>query len=73
MELRDKIAGALYGMALGDAMGMPAELWGRERARKFFGGKITEFIDQKRMMLHLTTTKLSLQMIRGRQWFFWIH
>ena len=39
MELRDKIAGALYGMALGDAMGMPAELWGRERARKFFGGK----------------------------------
>ena len=38
MELRDKIAGALYGMALGDAMGMPAELWGRERARKFFGG-----------------------------------
>ena len=45
MELRDKIAGALYGMALGDAMGMPAELWGRERARKFFGGKITEFID----------------------------
>ena len=26
-------------------MGMPAELWGRERARKFFGGKITEFID----------------------------
>ena len=32
-------------MALGDAMGMPAELWGRERARKFFGGKITGFID----------------------------
>ena len=45
MELKDKIAGALYGMALGDAMGMPAELWGRERARKFFGGKITGFID----------------------------
>lgn len=75
MELRDKIAGALYGMALGDAMGMPAELWGRERARKFFGGKITEFIDdtKRELMLHLTTTKLSLQMIRGRQWFFWIH
>ena len=38
MELKDKIAGALYGMALGDAKGMPAELWGRERASKFNGG-----------------------------------
>ena len=43
--MRDKIAGALYGMALGDAMGMPAELWGRNRARKFFHGKITELLD----------------------------
>lgn len=39
MELRDKIAGALYGMALGDAMGMPAELWGREKSKKIFRGK----------------------------------
>lgn len=45
MEVKNKIAGAVYGMALGDAMGMPPELWGRERARKFFGGKITEFLD----------------------------
>lgn len=44
-EIRDKIAGALYGMALGDAMGMPAELWSREKARKFFGKKIDSFID----------------------------
>lgn len=44
-KIRSKIAGALYGMALGDAMGMPAELWGRERARKFFGGQITELLD----------------------------
>ncbi len=43
--MRNKIAGAIYGMALGDAMGMPAELWGRERTRCFFGGKITEFLD----------------------------
>ncbi len=42
--MRESIAGALYGMALGDAMGMPPELWGRNRARKFFG-KITEFLD----------------------------
>lgn len=32
-------------MALGDAMGMPAELWGRQRAANFFGGKITGLID----------------------------
>ena len=43
--MRDKIAGVIYGMALGDAMGMPAELWGRNRAKKFFGGTITEFLD----------------------------
>lgn len=43
--MRDKIAGALYGMALGDAMGMPAELWGRQRTRDFFGSPIKEFLD----------------------------
>lgn len=43
--LRDKIAGALYGMAMGDAMGMPAELWSQRRAREFFGGKIKDFLD----------------------------
>lgn len=45
MNMRDKIAGALYGMALGDAMGMPAELWGRQKSREFFDGKITGFMD----------------------------
>lgn len=43
--MKDRIAGALYGMALGDAMGMPAELWSRERAHKFFGKKIDRFLD----------------------------
>lgn len=43
--MRDKVAGALYGMAMGDAMGMPAELWSKERARKFFGKKIEGFLD----------------------------
>ena len=37
--MKNKIAGALFGMALGDAMGMPAELWGRQRARKIFWRK----------------------------------
>ncbi|NBH83995.1 ADP-ribosylglycohydrolase family protein [bacterium C-53] len=43
--MKDRVAGALYGMALGDAMGMPAELWSRERAKKFFGKKIDGFLD----------------------------
>lgn len=42
--MNKKIAGALYGMALGDAMGMPAELWGRQRVRKYFG-HIDGFLD----------------------------
>lgn len=42
--MRSKISGAVYGMALGDAMGMPSELWGRDRVRKYFG-KIEGFLD----------------------------
>lgn len=44
-SLRNKVAGALYGQALGDAFGMPPELWGRKRTRAFFGGPITEMLD----------------------------
>ncbi len=43
--MRDHILGTLYGMALGDAMGMPSELWSRRKIREFFGGKITDFLD----------------------------
>ena len=42
--MRNKIAGTIYGMALGDAMGMPSELWGREKVRKYFG-KIEGLLD----------------------------
>lgn len=42
--MEDKIAGALYGMALGDAMGMPAELWGKKQVRSYFG-EIKGFLD----------------------------
>ncbi|QEW00677.1 ADP-ribosylglycohydrolase family protein [Microbacterium caowuchunii] len=34
---RDRAAGALYGVALGDAMGMPGELWSRPRIIAHFG------------------------------------
>ncbi|MGL5693653.1 MAG: ADP-ribosylglycohydrolase family protein [Peptostreptococcaceae bacterium] len=40
----DKIAGTIYGMALGDAMGMPPELWSRAKAKSYFG-EIKEFLD----------------------------
>lgn len=42
--MKNKIAGTLYGMAIGDAMGMPSELWSRERVKQFFG-VITDFLD----------------------------
>lgn len=43
-KLFEKIAGAVYGMALGDAMGMPPELWSRKRAFAKLG-IINDFID----------------------------
>lgn len=42
--MENKIAGAIYGMALGDAMGMPSELWSRRKVKEFFG-EIVEFLD----------------------------
>lgn len=41
--LRDRVTGSFYGVALGDAMGMPSELWPRSRVLKHFG-QITEFL-----------------------------
>lgn len=34
---QERILGALYGQALGDAMGMPSELWPRSRVKAHFG------------------------------------
>ncbi len=45
MRSKDKILGTLYGQAIGDAMGMPSELWPVQTIRKQFGGQITEFLD----------------------------
>ncbi|HWO78498.1 MAG TPA: ADP-ribosylglycohydrolase family protein [Bacillus sp. (in: firmicutes)] len=38
-----KVVGSLVGVALGDAMGMPSELWSRKKVKERFG-KITEFL-----------------------------
>ncbi len=40
----NKILGVLYGMAIGDAMGMPPELWSRKRVIEKYG-EITDFLD----------------------------
>ncbi|MGQ5833316.1 ADP-ribosylglycohydrolase family protein [Serratia sp. IR-2025] len=40
----ERIAGALYGQMLGDALGMPSELWPRERVKRHFGW-IEGFLD----------------------------
>lgn len=42
-QLRDRVLGSFYGVALGDAMGMPSELWPREKVLAHFG-EITEFL-----------------------------
>lgn len=39
----DKATASLYGVALGDAMGMPGELWARHKIREYFG-EITGFL-----------------------------
>lgn len=45
MDTVDRILGTLYGQAIGDAMGMPSELWPVEQIKKQFKGKITQFLD----------------------------
>ena len=37
MNKEKRILGAFYGQALGDAMGMPSELWPRSRVKSYFG------------------------------------
>lgn len=34
---RDAVLGCLYGQAIGDAMGMPSELWPQQQVRDYFG------------------------------------
>lgn len=43
-QLENHIAGAIAGMVLGDALGVPGELWPREKVRARFG-RIDRFLD----------------------------
>lgn len=59
----ERILGALYGQALGDAMGMPSELWPRTRVKAHFGW-IDRFLPgPKRIMPPAILTARSLRMI----------
>lgn len=42
--MHEKVLGVLYGMAIGDAMGMPPELWSRRELLQRYG-KIEDFLD----------------------------
>lgn len=42
--MENEILGVLYGMAIGDAMGMPPELWSRKRIKEKYG-EISDFLD----------------------------
>lgn len=56
--MKNKILGVLYGMAVGDAMGMPPELWSRKRIIEKYG-KIEDFLDGD------PENEISYQYIRG--------
>ncbi|VUC81244.1 hydrolase [Salmonella sp. NCTC 11881] len=60
----ERILGALYGQALGDAMGMPSELWPRTRVKAHFGW-IDRFLPgpKRKIMPPAILTARSLRMI----------
>lgn len=62
----DRILGTLYGQAIGDAMGMPSELWPVERIHHELG-EITDFCrGPQATRLPLTTVVVSIRMIPSR-------
>lgn len=60
----ERILGALYGQALGDAMGMPSELWPRTRVKAHFGWIDSFCLVRRKIMLPATLTRQSLLMTR---------
>ena len=55
--MKNHVLGTLYGMAIGDAMGMPPELWSRKRCLEYYG-KITDFpISTKQVSLPMTQAR----------------
>ena len=67
--MRNRILGVLYGMAIGDAMGMPPELWSRKRMLEHYG-EITDFLDGCPENL-ISIKRDNLRMTRDRRLPFW--
>jgi len=47
MDIKSKIAGSLYGMLIGDAMGVPVETWKPEEIRAYYGF-VSQMLPSKR-------------------------
>ena len=43
-EMKDRCVGTILGFAVGDALGMPAEFLSQEQIQRYYGNKISEFI-----------------------------
>ncbi len=67
MTIKDKILGTLYGQAIGDAMGMPSELWPVQQIRRQFNGRITTFLDGPAMISPLILLRVNTRMIPIRR------
>ena len=40
----DKVRGALYGVAIGDALGGPLEFMNAEQIKQKYGGRVTDMV-----------------------------
>lgn len=45
LTLRDRITGMFLGVAIGDALYMPTEIFGPKKIREVFGGRVTTYFD----------------------------
>lgn len=59
-RLTDRIRGVLYGQAIGDAMGMPTELWSVAQIQRTYPAGITDFVTGPR------TNTIAMNYLRGQ-------
>lgn len=64
--MKDRIMGALYGMAIGDAMGMPPELWSRKRCIEHYGVLLISWMGVRKISFLISIRQGSLRTIQVR-------